>query len=455
MKMDMRILIVDDEETLLNNLRRFLDQQNYQTETANCVERALDLLNSDTFDVILTDRCLPDGDGNQLVLEGKKLSPDSVFLMMTGHESLDTALDAFHSGACDYLIKPFSFDSLAKKLRNITQYRQLERQNRMLRESMRSCANMENLLVGNSRALHQVMSLVYKLAPTTSTVLITGESGTGKDLVARALHSQSNRKDEPFVALNVAALPEELVESQLFGHVRGAFTGAEQPRDGAFRTADGGTLFLDEIGELSLNTQAKLLRVLEDQLVLPVGSDKPIKANVRVVAATNRDLPKMVEAGRFRQDLLYRLNVLEIHIPPLRERFEDIPPLVEHLVDRFSRKHGKLVSAIDPQVIHAFMGYPWKGNVRELANVLERAILLCEDERLGLGDLSREFCSAPDTGSQELSSAVERFKYQHIISVLETVNYKREQAAKVLGMSAATLYRQMDKLGLKGYDGRH
>jgi DNA-binding NtrC family response regulator len=455
MKMDMRILIVDDEETLLNNLRRFLDQQNYQTETANCVERALDLLNSDTFDVILTDRCLPDGDGNQLVLEGKKLSPDSVFLMMTGHESLDTALDAFHSGACDYLIKPFSFDSLAKKLRNITQYRQLERQNRMLRESMRSCANMENLLVGNSRALHQVMSLVYKLAPTTSTVLITGESGTGKDLVARALHSQSNRKDEPFVALNVAALPEELVESQLFGHVRGAFTGAEQPRDGAFRTADGGTLFLDEIGELSLNTQAKLLRVLEDQLVLPVGSDKPIKANVRVVAATNRDLPKMVEAGRFRQDLLYRLNVLEIHIPPLRERFEDIPPLVEHLVDRFSRKHGKLVSAIDPQVIHAFMGYPWKGNVRELANVLERAILLCEDERLGLSDLSREFCSAPDTGSQELSSAVERFKYQHIISVLETVNYKREQAAKVLGMSAATLYRQMDKLGLKGYDGRH
>lgn len=455
MKMDMRILIVDDEETLLNNLRRFLDQQNYQTETANCVERALELLNSDTFDVILTDRCLPDGDGNQLVLEGKKLSPDSVFLMMTGHESLDTALDAFHSGACDYLIKPFSFDSLAKKLRNITQYRQLERQNRMLRESLRSCANMENLLVGNSRALHQVMSLVYKLAPTTSTVLITGESGTGKDLVARALHSQSNRKDEPFVALNVAALPEDLVESQLFGHVRGAFTGAEQPRDGAFRTADGGTLFLDEIGELSLNTQAKLLRVLEDQLVLPVGSDRSVKTNVRVVAATNRDLLKMVEAGRFRQDLLYRLNVLEIHIPPLRERFEDIRPLVEHLVDRFSRKHGKLVSAIDPQVIHAFMGYPWKGNVRELANVLERAILLCEGERLGLADLSREFCSAPDTSSQELSSAVERFKYQHIISVLETVNYKREQAAKVLGMSAATLYRQMDRLGLKGYDGRH
>jgi DNA-binding NtrC family response regulator len=418
------------------------------------VAGALKWLEDERFDVVLTDRCLPDGDGCQLLREAKRLAPDSVFLMMTGHESLDTALDAFHSGACDYLIKPFSFKSLAQKLQNIGRYRQLERQNRALRQTMRNCDNSANLLVGNSQALRQVLSLVFKFAPTRSTILITGESGTGKDLVARSLHNQSNRAEQPFVALNVAALPEELVESQLFGHVKGAFTGADQARDGAFRTADGGTLFLDEIGELSLNTQAKLLRVLEDQQVLPVGSDRSIKTDVRVVAATNRDLPKMVEQGSFRQDLLYRLNVLEIHIPPLRERFEDIPPLVNHLVARFSEKHGKRVAEIEPQVVQALMGYPWKGNVRELANVLERAVLLCENERLRLADLSGEFAAAPDNGSQELSSAVERFKYQHIISVLETVNYKREQAAKLLGMSAATLYRQMDRLGLKGIDGR-
>ncbi|MCU7845396.1 MAG: sigma-54 dependent transcriptional regulator [Candidatus Thiodiazotropha sp. (ex Monitilora ramsayi)] len=453
--MDMRILIVDDEETLLKNLQRFLENQGYQTETANCLVQARQWLKSDSFDIVLTDRCLPDGDGSQLLTEGNQLSPDSVFIMMTGNESIDSALDAFHSGACDYLIKPFSFQSLSLKLKNISQYRNLERQNRILRESVQRCLDTENLLVGNSQALQKVMSMVYKLGPASSTVLITGESGTGKDLVARSLHSHSNRKDQAFIALNMAALPEELVESQLFGHVRGAFTGAEQAREGAFRTASGGTLFLDEIGELSLKTQAKLLRVLEEQMVQPVGSDKSIKTDVRVLAATNRDLSKMVEEGKFRQDLLYRLNVLEIHIPPLRERFEDIPALVEHLVLRFSSKHGKVVECVDQTVIQAFMGYPWKGNVRELANVLERAILLCDGDSLDISDLSEEFAAAPESDAQILSTAVERFKYQHIISVLETVDYKRDKAAKLLGMSPATLYRQMDKLGLKGFDGRH
>jgi len=452
--MNMRILIVDDEATLRNNLRRFLDNQGYETEAAENVASALQWLKDETFDVVLTDRCLPDGDGGQLLREGTQLAPDTVYLMMTGHESLDTALDAFHSGACDYLIKPFPFKSLAQKLSNVGRYRQLEKHNRVLRQTVRNCDSSANLLVGNSQALRQVLSLVNRFGPTRSTVLITGESGTGKDLVARSLHNQSDRAEQPFVALNVAALPEDLVESQLFGHVKGAFTGADQARDGAFRTADGGTLFLDEIGELSLNTQAKLLRVLEDQQVLPVGSDRPVKTDVRVVAATNRNLPQMVEEGAFRQDLLYRLNVLEIHIPPLRERFEDIPPLVTHLVERFSRKHGRHVVEIEPQLVQALMGYPWKGNVRELANVLERAVLLCDGEYLRLSDLSGEFAASPDRGTQELSNAVERLKYQHIISVLETVNFKRDQAAKVLGMSAATLYRQMDKLGLKGIDGR-
>lgn len=284
--MVMKILIVDDEETLLRNLQRFLDNQGYQSDTASSVHKAMSLLSEDSFDVVLTDRCLPDGDGNQLLRQGAELAPDTVFLMMTGHESLDTALNAFHSGACDYLIKPFSFKSLAQKLRNINQYRQLVRQNRLLRESLQQCLDTEHLLVGNSKALNRVISMMYKLAPTSSTILIMGESGTGKDLVARSLHDLSPRKDAAFVALNVAALPEELVESQLFGHLRGAFTGAEQARDGAFRTAHGGTLFLDEIGELSLNTQAKLLRVLEDQQVLPVGSDRPIKTDVRVVATS-------------------------------------------------------------------------------------------------------------------------------------------------------------------------
>jgi len=450
-----RILVVEDETTLANNLQIYLSKEGYYTRTAPDCRNALLEIEHDSFDVILVDLKLPDGDGQRLLEKGQSLSPDSVFLIMTAHACLDSALHAFHKGAHDYLIKPFSFQELNQKIANITRCKRVIKENKILRNEIQRGLDREEFLVGDSLAIKQISDMVRKLAPTTSTVLVTGESGTGKELVAHALHAYSCRNDEPFVPLNVAALPEDLIESHLFGHVKGAFTGAAQTREGAFRTANHGTLFLDEIGELSLNAQAKLLRALEDQNIFPVGSDSAIKTDTRVIAATNRNLQECVEQGSFRQDLLYRLNVVNINIPPLRERVEDIPLLVDHLMTIHQQKTGKFVCGTDKEVIHALMGYSWKGNVRELSNVIERAMLLCDADQLNITDLPTEFRSENKTVSTKLTTAVEQFKQQHIVSVLAAVNYNREQAARVLGLSPATLYRQMDKLGLKGFRGAH
>lgn len=306
-------------------------------------------------------------------------------------------------------------------------------------------------MVGRSAAIGAVMEMALKVAPSSTTVLITGETGTGKELVARALHDRSGR-DGLFVPVNVAAIPDTLVESHLFGHIRGAFTGAERAREGVFRTAAGGTLFLDEVGELPANVQAKLLRALEGKEVTPVGTNVPVRTSCRVIAATNRNLVQMAEAGTFRQDLLFRLNVVNIHIPPLRERVEDVPLLVRHFIDHYRAEVAKPVFGIDNEAMQALMAYRWKGNVRELANVIERAVVLCDGRTLDRTDLPAELVDAEQpSGSQDLQSAVEQFKARYIIGVLEHVGGNRAEAAQVLGLSQATLYRELNRLGLHAY----
>lgn len=448
-----RILIVDDEGMLADNIQTYLTKLGYQTEIANNYNSALELINNESFDVVITDLMLPDGNGSQLLELGQKLAPECIFLIMTGHASLESALTAFKNGAHDYLLKPFSLKELGIKIDNITRFKRIIKQNKLLRQEIMNTDNFDQFLIGNSPSIKHISLTVKEIAPTTSTVLITGESGTGKELVARALHTYSNRSDETFYPLNVAAIPDDLIESNLFGHVKGAFTGAIQPREGAFRSANRGTLFLDEIGDLSLLAQAKLLRVLEDQEIFPVGSDKSIKINIRLVAATNHNLVKLAEKKLFREDLLFRLNVMNINIPPLRERLDDIPSLVYHLLEKHRQKTCKMIIGVEQEIIHALMGYSWKGNVRELSNVIERAMLLCKGDKLTLNDLPVELQSNNDIVSSKLTTAVEQFKYQHIVSVLTTVDYNREHAANVLGVSEATLYREMDKLGLKGFRG--
>jgi len=378
--------------------------------------------------------------------------------MMTGHASLSTAVNAFRNGVQDYMIKPFSLEELKTKVESIVAVKRLDQEaGREINKVGHAHGEAELPLLGRSAAMTDVVALIKRVAKTPSTVLITGESGTGKELAANALHSLSPRSEEPFVAVNLAAVPQELVESHLFGHIKGSFTGADKDRQGLFRTAGSGTLFLDEIGELPLPLQSKLLRALEDRQVLPVGSDTPSPIFARIITATNRNLQSMVEEGKFRLDLFYRLNVITIKMPPLRERKEDLNDLADHFLNKFSRQFGRTTPRLSQEALRQLQHHTWPGNVRELSNLIERAVVLCDTDVIDRFDLGHVDDYLDDKlvcdSVQELTAAVEQFKTQHIVSILEAANYNRELAAKMLGLSPATLYRHLDKLGLKGYRG--
>ncbi len=446
------ILIVEDEETLRKNLATFLAREGHSTASAASGIEAMDHLARHSFDIVVTDIQLGDLDGLDLLKRVHSEAPNTVVLMMTAYGSVNSAVEAFRNGAHDYLLKPFSLQELRQKINNIADYRKLIRENVTLRHEIQ-CQHDDFHMVAESKAIYGMKRLVRKVAASRSNLLITGESGTGKELVSRAIHSLSPNSDGLLVALNVAAIPDALIESYLFGHERGAFTGAERERCGAFRKAKGGTLFLDEIGELPLHVQPKLLRALEEKEITPVGADAPVKVDVRIITATHRDLEQMVEEGSFRQDLLLRINVLTVHIPPLRERVEDVPPLVTHFVKRFCIELKKPRLNVDNQFMRRLMSYHWrKGNVRELSNVIERAVILSEGDTLRVEDLPDVF-QAPGPGSTttDLRNAVKQFEYRHIASVLESVEGNRELAARALGISPATLYRHMERLRLAGY----
>ena len=434
---------------------------------------ALSELRQRSFDLVISDLRLPDIDGLTVLDTVRASSPETVVLIMTAYASVDSAVEALRRGAHDYVLKPLSLADLLKKVEHIAEYRRLGRENARLRTLLRGDADALALLRSGGRAMNELCDMIEKVADSSSNVLIVGESGTGKELVARAVHERSARADGPFVTLNVSAIPDTLVESYLFGHERGAFTGADRRRDGLFRAASGGTLFLDEIGELSAPVQAKLLRAVETKEILPVGADRGICVDARIVAATHRDLGKMVEEGRFRQDLLYRLQVVQLRVPPLRERSHDVPALATHFVAAHARTQRKGVRAIAPDAMAILVSYGWPGNVRELSNVIERAVILASDEtitpidlptELGVAPVSTLFVeaatapqvspAAPDFANDaecNLERAVLDFQRAHIARVLDRARGARDTAARLLGLSPATLYRYLQRVGLKGY----
>jgi len=436
------ILVVDDEPAIQDILTWALSAEGYRVATAGSGEEALARVEREDFDIIVTDIVMPGLDGLELLERSRVLNPRAAVIVMTAYAALETAIAALRRGASDYLEKPFSVDLLKERVQRLLQYRETLWKDRLVQRAMQPRA-VGHSLVGESDAIRSLREQITLAARTPSNVLITGESGVGKELVARAVHDEGTRHDEAFVAINCGAIPEALLESQLFGHLRGAFTTAVQANQGLFVAASQGTLFLDEIGEMPLPLQVKLLRVIEDKCVLPVGGTKPVPVDTRIIASTNRDLEREVEAGRFREDLFYRLNVVHLVVPPLRERRGDIPVLVDHLVDRLNTKLGTHCLGVERDALWSLIGRPWKGNVRELENILERAIVLGGNDLISLRDLSMEPATSQGAPPQDLRGAVRRFERQHLKEVLAATQSDKRRAARMLGISLASLYRKL------------
>ncbi len=444
------ILVADDEPGVRESLAEVLRDAGYRVETAADGDAALAALEQQDFAVVVTDLRMPGADGLAVLRRAREISPQTVVLVMTAHASVESAVAALRAGAADYLLKPVLFDDLLAKVERLCEHRQLAWQAQVLRREVERGYDFEQL-VGKGPAMQEVFTLIRKVAPTQTTVLITGESGTGKEVVARAIHHFSAVANHIFLPVNCAAIPENLLESQLFGHVRGAFTGAVATQEGLFSKARGGTIFLDEIGDMPLGLQSKLLRAIESKEVLPVGSTQPVTVDVRIIAASNRDLRAMVDAGTFREDLYYRLNVVNIHLPPLRERREDIPHLVEFLVRRHNREMKRAYRGVDNATMKVLLAQPWKGNVRELDNVIEHAMILGDGEWITVEDLPRALRDATDPlppVGDDLREALRTYERLHIETVLRRTGHDKRKAADLLGVSLSSLYRKLGELGI-------
>ena len=443
-----RILVVDDEKVFRSSLAEFLRDQDYSVKTAGNGEAALELLEDHDFSLVLTDIRMPRVNGLELLEEVRARRPETAVMLMTAHASLDTAVNGFRQGAYDYILKPVTLEDVVHKVENILDQQRLRQQVDRLQSQLRERLGFEGI-IGDSEPMQQVFDLIDRVAALPTTVLLTGDSGTGKELVARAIHERSEVADEEFLAVNMGAMNTELVEAQLFGAEKGAYTGSDRARDGIFRAARGGTVFLDEIGEMPMEAQAKLLRTVEHQEVMPLGSSEPVSVDFRLVAATNRDLEQMVEEGTFRRDLYYRLNIFHIELPPLRDRREDIPALVDHFIGQHARKLRRPAPTPTNEAMKALMGYDWPGNVRELSNVLERAVILASDEQITLEALPGNLMDCQtEGGAMSLDCVVERCERDHIQRVLELTDGNRSEAADVLEVDRATLYRRLDKYDL-------
>ncbi|HFE54016.1 MAG TPA: sigma-54-dependent Fis family transcriptional regulator, partial [Bacteroidetes bacterium] len=384
-----RILVVDDDEILRATLTTILTRRGFEVDSVADGLEALDAIRSKVYDLVVTDIEMPRMNGITLLDRASALNPRLSFIVITAYASVESAVEALRRGAYDYLLKPLNFDDLILKIQRLLEHRQLVLENQYLRQEIHQRYTFENL-VGQSEAMQKVFRLIEKVSKTESNVLITGRSGTGKELVARAIHFTSNRRHQPLISINCAALTESVVESELFGYRRGAFTGATTHRDGLFVAASGGTLFLDEVGDLPASVQPKLLRAIEQREIVPVGGTKPVPVDVRIIAATHRNLRDEVEAGRFRADLFYRLNVVEIHLPSLSERPEDIPLLVKHFISQFNRQMNKSVRGATPEALDLLTRHCWRGEVRELQNAIERAMIFCQDDYLDIQHLPAE-----------------------------------------------------------------
>jgi len=454
-----RILIVDDEASLRTALFRALDRKGYQVITSATYKEAETVSQTDkALDLALVDLRLPDGDGIELMSKLRTMHPNIQVIILTGHASIETAVEATRKGAFHFVTKPCNLDEIMTLVDRALSHSQLSKENQHLRVALSSKYQFENI-IGQSEPIMSVLNMIERVAQSESTVLIMGESGTGKELIAKALHYNSNRSQEPFIPINCGAIPAELLESELFGHVKGAFTGAIANRTGRFEMADEGTLFLDEIGDMSPSLQVKLLRVLQERSFEPVGGTKTIAANVRVIAATNVDLEEAVEDGRFREDLFYRLNVIPIRVPALRERKSDIPLLLHHFMESFNRSRGRHLQGITPDALTMLSNYNWPGNIRELENLVERLAILKGSGIVDLIDLPekyRKLQMSAEPGKMDISdngmdfnTAVDAFENALLMRALEKTGWNRNQAALLLKLNRTTLVEKIKKKGLR------
>ncbi|NCD33693.1 MAG: sigma-54-dependent Fis family transcriptional regulator [Spartobacteria bacterium] len=440
------ILIVDDEKNTREGLSRALKRK-YNIFLADNGSSALDIVDAHPIDVILSDIRMPGMDGISLVKELHIRKPDIICILLTAYGSVETAVEAMKIGAYDFLTKPINLDKLELLLNRSLRTRQIEIENVSLHSQLNKKLGLENI-IGESPAMQHVFDMVRQVAPTRATVMIQGESGTGKELIAEAIHRLSPRQYGPYVTVHCAALPENLLESELFGHEKGAFTGAATQRLGRFERAHGGTLFMDEIGEISAVVQVKLLRVLEERCIERVGGDSTIKIDVRLISATNKDLKAMVKDGSFREDLFYRLDVVIIRLPSLRERLEDIPLLAHHFLRQFSEENGKKIDGITPDALAILQRYPWPGNVRELRNKIENMVVMTRSTRLGMKDLPSDIRAAAEAEASTSHGSLEETERKLIIEALAENNGNRTKAAQQLGISRRTLHRKINEFEL-------
>jgi two-component system NtrC family response regulator len=443
-----RILITEDDTTQREIIRDILVASGYEVEAVSSGAHALEALGGDHFAVLLTDLRMPEMDGVELLTRAKKVRPDCEVVVMTAYATIQTAVTAMKNGATDYLSKPFDKDELLVVIEKAIERRSLRRENEALRELVSTTVSLGNI-VGEAPSMGKVFDIVTRAIPITSTVLITGESGTGKELVARHIHFEGPRKDKPFIVVNCAAIPDTLVESELFGHEKGAFTGADSTRPGKFEAADGGTILLDEVGDMPLEAQPKLLRVLQDGIVERVGSTTPRQVDVRVIAATNRALSERVSAGEFREDLFFRLEVLPVQLPPLRDRIEDLPLLIDHFRGKLSDRLGKACPTLSPDALERMRRYRWPGNVRELENTLEQLYILTDSDTIGPDNLPEKLREpSVEPGEYALPAGgivLEDLEQDLIRQALARSGGRLKEAADLLGISYKTLQYRLKK----------
>ena len=447
-----KILVVDDEDIIRESLSYILTKEKYEVTEAANGKVAFDMLKETSFDLVITDLEMPEMKGIELLDEIKKMNLQTSTIVITAYGSMETAIAALRGGASDYILKPVEFDELLIKVKKLFEMRDLHLENRILRKELQREYDYTNI-IGKSPAIQQIFEMIKAVADTDSTVLISGNSGTGKELVAKALHYNSKRSNKPFIALNCGAISENLIESELFGHKKGAFTGAISDKEGFIKAAEGGTLFLDEISEMPPQLQVKLLRAIQEKEYTPVGTTVSLPVNVRFISSTNRNLQEYVVQGKFREDLFYRLNVVDIHLPSLKERDGDIPLLADHFLNKYRKQMNKNIKGISNDAMRALMNHEWKGEIRELENVIERAVIFCNEDFIAMNHLPVQFQSPSDhsdySPSGSLDDSVKRFEKEIIIRALEANEFNKEKTAETLQVGLSTLYRKMKELDIQ------
>ncbi len=448
--MNERILIAEDEEFIRESFSYILKKEGFDCSTVSNGKAAVEELEKNNFDIVITDIIMPELDGMGVLEKSIQISPETIVIVMTAYATVESAVKSLREGASDYILKPIDFDEVIIRIKQLLKHKHLALENRYLRNQMEKRYNFDNL-VGKSQSMQRVYKMVERVSNATTNVLITGQTGTGKEVIARAIHKNSSRKDNPFIPVNCGAIPENLYESEFFGYKKGAFTGANSDREGLFKAANTGTLFLDEVGDLPEHVQVKLLRVLQEKEILPIGSNNTINVDVRILAATNKDLYEEVQKGNFREDLYYRLNVIEIKLPPLSDRKEDIPLLVNHFISTYNDELKRNIKGVDNDVMKILLNYEWKGNLRELENMIERAVLLCEDDFITVNELpsyivqkNKELLNVPEN----LNEAMNEYEKAHILNILTKTEWNRTEAAKLMGVDTSTLYRKMIKYSI-------